>query len=251
MVVYFSGTGNSRFAAKAIAQQLQDELLDAGALIKAGERGVFMSERPFVFVSPIYAWQLPHIFADFIRSAELSGSRDAYFVLTCGSDIGNAGKYAAALCAEKGLNYRGMLEVVMPENYIAMFRAPKREEAERIVKAAKPVLRRGAEYIARGEDFPASKSGALNSLKSSAVNKLFYKRFIKADAFLTTDACIGCGKCAELCPLNNIHLENARPVWGQDCTHCMACICHCPTEAIEYGKKSRGKVRYRCPETVE
>ena len=24
----------------------------------------------------------------------------------------------------------------------------------------------------------------------------------------------------------------------------MACICYCPKEAIEYGKKSRGKPRY-------
>nr|WP_264291386.1 MULTISPECIES: hypothetical protein [unclassified Dorea] len=28
------------------------------------------------------------------------------------------------------------------------------------------------------------------------------------------------------------------------CTHCMACICYCPAEAIEYGKKSVGKPRY-------
>ena len=39
-------------------------------------------------------------------------------------------------------------------------------------------------------------------------------------------------------------LQNGKPVWGQDCTHCMACICYCPTEAIEYGKMSLGKPRY-------
>ena len=55
---------------------------------------------------------------------------------------------------------------------------------------------------------------------------------------------IGCSKCVELCPLNNIHLENGKPVWGKNCTHCMACICYCPKEAIEYGKKSRNKPRY-------
>ena len=43
---------------------------------------------------------------------------------------------------------------------------------------------------------------------------------------------------------DNIHLENGRPVWGKNCTHCMACICDCPKEAIEYGKKSKGKPRY-------
>jgi epoxyqueuosine reductase QueG len=44
--------------------------------------------------------------------------------------------------------------------------------------------------------------------------------------------------------LNNIRLENGKPVWGKNCTHCMACICYCPKEAIEYGKKSKGKPRY-------
>lgn len=45
--------------------------------------------------------------------------------------------------------------------------------------------------------------------------------------------------------MNNITLPNGRPVWGDNCTQCMACICYCPTEAIEYGKKSLGKPRYR------
>ena len=66
---------------------------------------------------------------------------------------------------------------------------------------------------------------------------MFYRLFVKAEAFRAEDTCIGCGKCVELCPLNNIHLENGKPVWGK--THCMACICYCPKEAIEYGKKSK------------
>lgn len=39
-------------------------------------------------------------------------------------------------------------------------------------------------------------------------------------------------------------LQNGKPLWGQDCTHCMACLCCCPAEAIEYGKMSLGKPRY-------
>ena len=35
-----------------------------------------------------------------------------------------------------------------------------------------------------------------------------------------------------------------KPVWGGNCTHCMACICRCGVESIEYGKKSLGKPRY-------
>lgn len=63
-----------------------------------------------------------------------------------------------------------------------------------------------------------------------------------------SDACVGCGQCASKCPLNNIELRNGKPEWGKQCTHCMACISYCPAKAIEYGKRSVGKPRYRFEE---
>ena len=84
MVIYFSGTGNSRYAAEVAASETSDEIRDAGAYIKEGKRGDFSSQRPWVFVSPTYCWQLPRLFAEFIRKSRFSGMRDAYFILTCG-----------------------------------------------------------------------------------------------------------------------------------------------------------------------
>lgn len=53
-------------------------------------------------------------------------------------------------------------------------------------------------------------------------------------------SCVGCGLCERVCPLGNIALEGGKPAWRGTCTHCMACICRCPAEAIEYGKHSEG-----------
>ena len=247
MVVYFTGTGNSRFAAEYLANQLGDELIDAGQRIKTGEQDTLHSDRSWVFVSPTYAWRMANVLSEYIHSVQLSGSEDAYFVLTCGGEIGNAGQYAAQLCEEIGLNYKGVLEVVMPENYIAMFNAPNEEESRAIVSKAKPVLEYGAELMLQGKNLPAPKVGLLDKLKSGPINEGFYKFYVKADDFFATDACTGCGTCVKACPLNNIQLVNGKPVWGKDCTHCMACICGCPSESIEYGKRSRGKPRYQCP----
>ena len=76
------------------------------------------------------------------------------------------------------------------------------------------------------------------------INPVFYSMFVNGRAFKVSDACIGCGKCEKLCPVNCIRLESGHPVWGGGCTHCMACICYCPKEAIEYEKISVGKPRY-------
>ena len=247
MIVYFSGTGNSRFCALRLAQALGDEALDAFPLLRAGEPAALSSERPWVFAAPTYGWQLPHLFRDWLRSGRLEGSRDAWFVLTCGSDIGDAAAGLRALCQEKGLRFRGVLEVVMPENYIALFQAPGEDEARRIVAAALPVLEEGAACIRADRDFPPRRTGALDRLKSGPVNAFFYRFIIHDGPFRATGACVGCGKCVQACVQNDIRLENGRPVWGGHCTHCMACICGCPTQAIEYGRASRGKPRYHCP----
>ncbi len=198
-------------------------------------------------MAPTYGWQLPRIFAEFIRSGSFAGSRDAYFIMTCGSEIGNAGAKIKPLCTQKELNYKGVLQVVMPENYIALFEAPGQEEARKIIAAASPTLENGAACIREGRDFPPSKEGVIEKLKSGMINAAFYRFIIKAKPFTVSDACVSCGKCADVCPLSNIRLEEGKPIWGARCTHCMACICGCPTSAIEYGKASRGKPRYQCP----
>jgi ferredoxin len=173
------------------------------------------------------------------------------FVIPESAGYPYAGKTLEALCHAVGLTYRGTLPVAMPENYIAMFNVPSAEKCRKIIQQARPVLEKGSEYILQGKSFPAEKVSAVDKLKSGPVNQGFYAYFVNAKQFHTTDNCIGCGKCVELCPLNNIHLTAGKPVWGNHCTHCMACICDCPSEAIEYGKHSIGKTRYRCEDYLK
>ena len=247
MIVYFSGTGNSRYSAQVLANRLGDTLTDAFPFIREGKTAALTSERPWVFVSPTYAWRVPRVFADFIRSGRFSGSREAYFVMTCGDETGNADAFNRALCREKGLTCRGTLPVVMPENYIALYDAPEEAAAKKMVEDAVPHLEQGAACIRENRDFPAQKTGAADRLKSGVVNAAFYRFIVKATKFTVSDVCTGCGQCVRRCVLNNIELRDKKPVWGSRCTHCMACICSCPTAAIEYGKASVGKPRYQCP----
>ena len=251
MVVYFSGTGNSRYCAQLIAHKLGDELVDAASFIKHGIAAELISGKPWVFVAPTYAWQMPRVFAEFIRSGYFMGSQDAYFVLTCGGDIGNAGESIEKLCKEKEFNCKGVLEVPMPENYVAMFDVPDEAACARMIAAAHPILENAIEQIRKGQSFPVRKVSIADKLKSGPINSGFYAGYVKAKKFYATDACVDCGKCARSCVLNNIVIESGKPVWGDKCTHCMACICGCPTEAIEYGKISLGKSRYQCKEYKE
>lgn len=248
MILYFSGTGNSNYVAQRIADALGDEIVNLNARIKASDTSSVETGERVIIVTPTYAWRIPRVVCDWLRKTELRGAKRSWFVMTCGSEIGNADKYNRELCAEKQISCMGTAQIVMPENFIAMFNAPTVEEARRIVAKAEPFIDRAIAAIRAGHMFSPPRKKLYDCIASSAVNPVFYPLFVKASSFTVSDVCIGCGKCEKLCPLNNITLQNARPVWGSNCTQCMACICYCPTRAIEYGKKSAGKPRYHFEE---
>lgn len=244
MIMYFTGTGNSRYIAQRIAEALGDELLSMNDRIKAGDTSPVTSDERLVIVTPTYAWRIPRIVRDHLTETDFPCGGQTWFVMTCGSEIGNAAQYNRALCQEKQLTYMGTAQIIMPENYIAMFNAPQAEEARQIVVRAGPDIDRVISAIRVGQELPPPRNNLYDRFVSGPVNPFFYSFFVKATAFAADDACTGCGQCAGLCPTNNITIQNDKPVWGSDCTHCMACICRCPAEAIEYGKKSLGKPRY-------
>ena len=218
MIVYYTGTGNSRYAAEYLASATGDALVDAAPYIQSGKAAALTSEKPWVFVSP-----------------------------TCGSEIGNAGAYLQKLCAEKEFVFRGVQEVVMPENYVAMFYVPGEAESAEIRSSADRTLAQTADFMCAGKNFPHHAATLIDCVRSTVVNPVFYAVCVKSRAFTVSDTCISCGKCAKGCPVNGIEMKNGKPVWTGACTHCMACICGCPAAAIEYGRQSLGKPRYQCP----
>ena len=243
MVLYFTGTGNSRYVAEVIARELDDELISINNYMRAGIAGDFVSGKPYVLVCPTYAWRVPLVVEGWLRTARFDGNNDMYFVLTCGDSTGGAQTFAKKLCDEINMNFRGFKTVVMPENYIALFDVPDKEKAERIVNAAMRPINAAIETIEHGEDME-EKIRPFSMLMSTIVNKIFFRFIVKDKGFHLEKECISCGKCVAMCPLNNVTLADGKPVWGGNCTHCMACICGCPTECIEYKNASQKRRRY-------
>ncbi len=50
---------------------------------------------------------------------------------------------------------------------------------------------------------------------------------------IEADECVGCGACADACPMSVIEVEEAATVSDNDaCIGCEACVGACPTGAI-------------------
>lgn len=244
MIFYFSGTGNSQLAALRIAEQLEDGLVSINRCLKHGEPGSLHSSKPLVFVVPTYSWRIPKAVERWIMEADFTGSQEAYFVLTCGGSVGNAAAYAKRLCEKKGLAYRGLSGIAMPENYLALGPTPTEAECSTIIEQAKPRIDRIAQRIREGAPLLEQPVTFSDKLKSGPVNPLFYSLYVHDKGFTASNDCTSCGACEQRCPLNNIEMANGKPVWKGSCTHCMACIAGCPVEAIEYKSVSQGRHRH-------
>lgn len=249
MILYFTGTGNSKFVAKALAEQLDDRVFCINDCTKLGKAAELTSEKPWVFIAPIYLSALPRVVEDFIRRSRFSGSKKAWFIVTsAGTGACACPAFAKQLSEEKDFEYMGTLNVTMPQNYLVFFQTKGPNESRSIIEAAKPRIAELGGYIAEEKPFPDSGMKDWELITTNMILEPYYKWFMGTKKFRVSDACIHCGKCSRVCPLGNISMSGGKPYWGDRCTHCMACINLCPKEAIEYGRASVGKPRYHCPE---
>lgn len=177
------------------------------------EKGTFSSERPWVFVFPVYLSTIEEIFADFIRKSEFSGSKKAYFVGTCASSIDSVPNVAKKICDAKGLEFMGAARVLMPQNYIALFTMTEPEECKRRLSEAIKSADEISAAILSEKPVDTKYAGTLEYGVISIVEKLYNGHFTKTKKFYATDECIGCGLCKNVCPLNNIVLTNGKPEW--------------------------------------
>lgn len=171
MIYYYSGTGNSAYVARKLADKLGVDAVDIGERIKTGVMETIKDDT-VILVTPTYCWRVPRIVEEYWNQIEVE-AETLYLVMTCGSGIGGAPVYEEKMAREKNLVYGGAFEVIMPENYIAMFDAPKAAEARAIIAKADKRVDEIADRIA------AKKAGAKKSGPSRPAAYIHQRRLLR------------------------------------------------------------------------
>ncbi len=251
MIFYFSGTGNSLYAARTIARAQNEQLVSIAkeCYDKTSFEYEVRENELLGFVYPIYAWAPPKLVMDFISNLDISGEKPYVFsVSVCGDEEGKSTTVFQKSLAKRGLKLESAFSLVMPNNYIVGFDAdPKELELKKLQNAEQRLQHINEVLAQRKQGIMELKSGKLGWAKTYLTNPLFNKFARNPRYFYATEQCNGCGLCERICPVHTITVEQ-RPTWGKHCTQCLACINRCPVQAIQFTKATVSKRRYVHPD---
>lgn len=165
---------------------------------------------------------------------EWKGKR-VFIIATMGLFSGDGAGVAARLFKRYGAQVWGGLHLKMPDcicDVKALKRTPAQNkqiviQAEERIKSAVCTLKNGTP-TKDGLGFLCHIAGLLGQRLWFYHKTQVYSDKIQID----TDACIKCGKCALVCPMNNLSLSKCKIVANGRCTLCYRCINQCSEKAI-------------------
>lgn len=233
--VYFSGTGNSRYALErflggcgetAGAYAIEDENITER--IKENEEIIFSYSVQFS--------NIPKMLKDFIDgNAPLWKNKKIFVIATMGLFSGDGAGMLARRLKKYGAQITGGLHLKMPDS-IADEKALKRsrEKNRELVRMAESKIDQAVQRLKNGKP-PREGIGFLYHLAGLFGQRLYFSQKTKhyTDQLkINPEKCVGCGKCVGLCPMKNLHVEDHVAKAEDRCTMCYRCVNLCPNQAV-------------------
>ena len=243
MILYFSGTGNSLYAAKKLLDE-NERLVSIAELIKKDEYDIELTDNEKLgLVFPVYFYTVPTIVREFLEKADIKNSDYVYSVITCGGGTGQASAVLKKILLAKDIKLSYFKELLMPDNGMLFYQIDTGDKVKERLISADEKLKTIKEDISQKKTTLTGDS----SFSASLLEKM-YRLCSKTKKFYAEDTCTGCGLCERNCPSQAIKLKNNKPVWkSETCCKCSACINRCPVKAIQYGKQTKKRNRYVNP----
>ena len=270
MIFYFSGTGNSKWAAKTLALETGDTLVSIPEVINSDCSFTLEKDEHVGFIFPIHGWRVPNIVKEFLTKLTIKTLGEdtshvkhyCFCLVTAGDSIGKAMerflKQLRTVAVGDSLSLKAVYSLIMPESYVGLpgmdvdtkeKELEKKELASKQLKEFSNILKQhphkdsnqiwGWNQLIRGP-IPSFFSGPVGG---------FFERFLITDKPFHVDSrrCVKCGICANVCPVSDIKGGlGYEPEWLHNgkCLTCFSCYHHCPHHAIEFGKRTQKKGQY-------
>ena len=252
IIVYFSGTGNTKFLSEKLLEKFKEKEVRDIELVPVEEvlHDISSFEKEDVILGiayPVYDLMPPDIILKFVNKLNETESRNLAFVFsTYTTSPLDSNYYIIEKLQEKGFH------VASQEN----FKAPG-ASSYFYFNPNLPVVK-GKTVFSKGinEQLDAFVVDILNSnnrpnipIQYNRLNKLHQSVSKMTMGKLvyrnlkTNGNCINCGQCAKSCPVSNLIMQDGKLVIknSNGCMRCLRCVQICSKKAINFtGLKRKG-----------
>ncbi len=251
LVLYFSGTGNSKYVAQKFANEMDFNCYSIEDDVDFAN--VILNSELVTLCYPIHLSSAPIIFVDFIKKYNSYLSKKKLVVFCTQQFFSGDG-------ARSIVEYIDNANVVyakhfnMPNNIvnIPVYSIMTRRNIDKAITKVDKDISIAVSHIKN------------NVIKKQGFNKIsiklgigqrkeFYERYkIRNVKAKVSKDCILCNACVKKCPTKNLKQRKGKIVNNHSsyCTMCMRCVNICPTRAITVLFHNKPKYQYNCKKTI-
>ena len=234
--IYFSGTGNSRYALEVFLNELDPDAVSFAIEDKNAAAQIKLHDE-IVFSYPVQYSAVPKLVRDFItKTADLWNGKKVFVIATMGMFSGDGSGVLARLLKQHGAVITGGLHLAMPDSICdeKIFKTSLEKSIAKVGKAKLKAI--NAAQKAKSGHYPKQGLGVLPRFLGFISQRLWFghrtMKYYSGGLKIDAKKCVGCGKCAAVCPTGNITVQDKTAVSGKKCTVCYRCANQCPAQAI-------------------
>lgn len=243
-VIYFSGTGNTKFVAENIKLELEsyNEKVD---LINIEKDKMDMTNyKSLIIGGPIYVDRYPEILIEYMDKYLKGYKRKCMLFSTQGS---SKESIAFQHCINRlpYLNITYCMIVPMPNNfYNFMSKMSSKSEENKYLTKAQLLIKSNLKAFMNNH----TKTFSKNKFYVTTINSVYYlvypyyARFLNSKITIDKDRCTRCKLCENRCPVNAIKITD-RVTFNRNCLLCQRCLNSCPNNAFLY--KGKNIIQYK------
>ncbi|WP_075601692.1 EFR1 family ferrodoxin [Saccharicrinis aurantiacus] len=255
IIIHFSGTGNTELISNKIKQRLErnNHRVDLISIEDIDMlKTIDFSDKVIGFGYPVYKFTFPDNYLKVFPVLQEKCRNNTCFQF-CTYARFTADVFYDFSKKLKKLNFKliGQKSFKSPSNGISARKPENDYEYENVMFFEDDITRKIDDFVIEILDninghrkIVQKKPHILAPLRLKIVKDIEITKYPKLQ--IDTDACKNCGLCAKKCPDSNLVNQGdyIEIVDNKDCLHCLRCMHHCPSNAINFGKLTQGDNRY-------